>query len=127
MPNAAKYIKIFTDLPRKKLMPDQRTGRSTASPSVAETFGERSDCYGSLFGRLWAAVEASNILFGNSTHEALLKLDEDTLLAVFEGVPHFDISRDELAAGIKAVDLCTEKAAIFPSKGEMRNWYKVVA
>ena len=47
-----------------------------------------------------AAVEASNILFGNSTHEALLKLDEDTLLAVFEGVPHFDISRDELAAGI---------------------------
>ena len=68
-----------------------------------------------------AAVEASNILFGNSTHEALLKLDEDTLLAVFEGVPHFDISRDELAAGIKAVDLCTEKAAIFPSKGEMRK------
>jgi len=57
-----------------------------------------------------AAVEASNILFGNSTHEALLKMDEDTLLAVFEGVPHFDISRDELAAGIKAVDLCTEKA-----------------
>ena len=53
--------------------------------------------------------------------EALLKLDEDTLLAVFEGVPHFDISRDELAAGIKAVDLCTEKAAIFPSKGEMRK------
>ena len=60
-------------------------------------------------------------MFGNSTHEALLKLDEDTLLAVFEGVPHFDISRDELAAGIKAVDLCTEKAAIFPSKGEMRK------
>ena len=51
----------------------------------------------------------------------MLKLDEDTLLAVFEGVPHFDISRDELAAGIKAVDLCTEKAAIFPSKGEMRK------
>ena len=48
-------------------------------------------------------------------------MDEDTLLAVFEGVPHFDISRDELAAGIKAVDLCTEKAAIFPSKGEMRK------
>ena len=40
-----------------------------------------------------AAVEASNILFGNATHEALLKLDEDTLLAVFEGVPHFEVSR----------------------------------
>ena len=56
-----------------------------------------------------------------STVRRYLKLDEDTLLAVFEGVPHFDISRDELAAGIKAVDLCTEKAAIFPSKGEMRK------
>ena len=63
-----------------------------------------------------AAVEASNILFGNSTHEALLKLDEDTLLAVFEGVPHFDISRDELSAGIKAVDLCTEKSRYLPFK-----------
>ena len=68
-----------------------------------------------------AAVEASNILFGGATHEALLKLDEDTLLAVFEGVPHFEVSRSELDAGVKAVDLCTEKAAIFPSKGEMRK------
>lgn len=40
-----------------------------------------------------AAVEASNILFGNSTSEQLHKLDEDTLLAVFEGVPQFEISR----------------------------------
>ena len=49
------------------------------------------------------------------------RLDEDTLLAVFEGVPQFEISRDELAAGIRAVDLLTEKAAVFPSKGEMRK------
>ena len=68
-----------------------------------------------------AAVEASNILFGNSTSEQLKKLDEDTLLAVFEGVPQFDISKNELIQGIKAVDLLTEKAAVFPSKGEMRK------
>ena len=68
-----------------------------------------------------AAVEASNILFGNSTHESLMKLDEDTLLAVFEGVPQFEISRDELSAGVKAIDLLTEKAAVFASKGEMRK------
>ena len=41
---------------------------------------------------------------------------------MFEGVPHFTISRDVLQGkGIKAVDLCTEQAAIFPSKGEMRK------
>jgi tyrosyl-tRNA synthetase len=68
-----------------------------------------------------AAVEASGILFGNATHEALRKLDEDTLLAVFDGVPRFDVSRDEISAGIKAIDLFTEKAAIFNSKGELRK------
>jgi Tyrosyl-tRNA synthetase len=47
-----------------------------------------------------AAVDASNILFGNATSEALKKLDEDTLLAVFEGVPQFEVSRDALTAGV---------------------------
>ena len=68
-----------------------------------------------------AAVEASNILFGNSTSDALKKIDEDTLLAVFEGVPQFEVSKEDMAAGIKAVDLLTEKAPVFPSKGEMRK------
>jgi tyrosyl-tRNA synthetase len=68
-----------------------------------------------------AAVEASGILFGNATSDALKHLDEQTLLAVFEGVPQFEVSRDALAAGIKAVDLCTDHAAVFASKGEMRK------
>ena len=49
------------------------------------------------------------------------KLDEETLLAVFEGVPQFEISRDGLTDGLKAIDLCTEKATVFSSKGEMRK------
>ena len=49
------------------------------------------------------------------------KLDEQTLLSVFEGVPQFEISRDALAFGIKAVDLFVENAAVFASKGEMRK------
>jgi tyrosyl-tRNA synthetase len=68
-----------------------------------------------------AAVEASNILFGNATSEALKHLDEQTLLDVFNGVPQFEVSMDELKEGVKAVDLFTEKASIFPSKGEMRK------
>ena len=40
---------------------------------------------------------------------------------MYEGVPHFEVSREDLAAGFKSVDLCTEKAAIFASKGEMRK------
>ena len=53
--------------------------------------------------------------------DALRKLDEDTLLAVFEGVPQFEISRDALAEGVKAVDLFVDNAAVFASKGEMRK------
>ena len=68
-----------------------------------------------------AAVEASGILFGNATSEALKKLDEDTLLSVFEGVPQFEVSKAEIENGVKAIDLFTEKAAVFPSKGEMRK------
>ena len=59
--------------------------------------------------------------FGNATSDALRKLDEDTLLAVFEGVPQFEISRDALAEGVKAVDLFVDNAAVFASKGEMRK------
>ena len=68
-----------------------------------------------------AAVDASNILFGNATSDALKKLDEDTLLSVFEGVPQFEVSKEAIAGGVKAVDLFTEQAAIFASKGEMRK------
>ncbi len=49
------------------------------------------------------------------------KLDEDTLLAVFEGVPQFEISREFLSQGVKAVDLFVDNAPIFASKGEMRK------
>ena len=65
------------------------------------------------------AIEASNILFGKATKEALERLDEQTFLDVFSGVPQFDITRDQL--GQPAVELFTQAAAIFPSKGEMRK------
>src|SRR5690554_5678393 len=67
------------------------------------------------------AVDASQILFGKSTSQALRNIDEETFLQVFEGVPQFTISRDKLAAGVKAVDLLTEDAEVFPSKGELRK------
>ena len=120
--DAAKYIKIFTALDQEEInaliaeqeaAPHLRPLQKRLAKEVTVMVHSEADYE--------AAVEASNILFGNATHEALLKLDEDTLLAVFEGVPHFEVSREELAVGVKAADLCTEKAAIFASKGEMRK------
>ena len=66
-----------------------------------------------------AAIEASNLLFGKATKEGLEKLDEQTFLDVFDGVPQFEISKDQL--GQPAIELFTTVAPVFPSKGEMRK------
>jgi len=70
------------------------------------------------------AVQASEILFGKGTTETLRRLDEKTLLGVFEGVPQSEIRRTELEAGIGMVDFLSEKTGIFPSKGEARRMLK---
>ena len=120
--DAAKYIKIFTDLPKEEIdalikeqeeAPHLRPLQKRLAKEVTVMVHSQEDYD--------AAVEASNILFGNSTSEALKHLDEQTLLDVFNGVPQFEVSREELSAGVKAIDLFTEKVAIFPSKGEMRK------
>lgn len=120
--DAARYIKIFTDLSKEEIasLEEEQAAAPHLRPLQKRLAKEITVMVHSLED-YEAAVEASNILFGNSTHESLLKLDEDTLLAVFEGVPQFEVSRDELATGVKAIDLLTEKAAVFASKGEMRK------
>jgi tyrosyl-tRNA synthetase len=120
--DAAKYIRIFTSLEKEEIdsliaehsaAPHLRTLQKRLAKEVTIMVHSEEDYN--------AAVDASNILFGNATSDALKKLDEDTLLAVFEGVPQFEVSKEALSEGIKAVDLFTENAAVFPSKGEMRK------
>lgn len=120
--DAEKYIKIFTALPKEEIdaliqeqheAPHLRPLQKRLAKEITIMVHSEEDYN--------AAIEASGILFGNATSEQLRKLDENTLLSVFEGVPQFEISRDQLSKGIKAVDLMTEMANIFPSKGEMRK------
>jgi tyrosyl-tRNA synthetase len=120
--DAAKYIKIFTLLDREEI--ETLTAEQDAAPHLRplqKRLAKEITVMVHSPEDYDTAVEASGILFGNATSDTLKKLDEETLLAVFEGVPQFEISRDELAAGIKAVNLCTEKAPVFSSKGEMRK------
>ena len=65
------------------------------------------------------AIDASQILFGQSTSGALKSIDEDTFLSVFEGVPQFSIKRESLGANI--VDMLAVNCAVFSSKGECRK------
>lgn len=120
--DAEKYIKIFTSLPKDEIdnlisehaqAPHLRLLQKRLAKEVTILVHSEDDYN--------AAVEASQILFGNATSEALKKLDEDTLLAVFEGVPQFKISKTLIEEGVKTIDLMVEYAAVFPSKGEMRK------
>ena len=120
--DAKRYIKIFTSLSKEEIegliaehdqAPEARVLQKRLAKEVTIMVHSEADYN--------AAVEASGILFGKATSDALKRLDEDTLLSVFEGVPQFEVSKTDIEAGIKAVDLFTEKAAIFPSKGEMRK------
>ena len=121
--DAERYIKIFTSLDKPTidaLIEEHRQdpGRRTLQKKLAEELTimvhSREDYE--------LALEASNILFGKATKESLVKLDEQTLLDVFSGVPQFEIDRALLAGeGTKAVDLFAEHTQCFPSKGEMRK------
>jgi tyrosyl-tRNA synthetase len=68
-----------------------------------------------------AAIEASEILFGKGTAEALAKIDEATFLSVFEGVPTFNADKNLLKEGVQLEDLLVVHTNIFPSKGEARK------
>ena len=70
------------------------------------------------------SVEASEILFGKGTTETLRKMDERTLLNVFEGVPQCDVLLSDIENGLNIVELVAEKTNIFPSKGEARRMLK---
>ena len=119
--DAERYIKIFTSLDEATINAlveehKQDAGRRVLQRRLAEEVTvlvhSRED--------LDMAIEASNILFGKSTKDSLLKLDEQTLLDVFEGVPRFTIDKGLL--GLPAVELFTrDDAKVFASKGEMRK------
>jgi tyrosyl-tRNA synthetase len=67
------------------------------------------------------AVQASEILFGRATTEALQALPEKLLLQIFEGVPMHMVSKGLFAVGVELVNLVTEHSSVFPSKGEARK------
>ena len=120
--DAEKYIKIFTSLTKEEI--EKLIEEQNAAPHLRplqKKLAEEVTVMVHSREAYEAAVAASQILFGGATSDALRKIDEETLLSVFEGVPQFEISKEELKEGIKAVDLLAEKSAVFPSKGEMRK------
>ena len=118
--DAKRYIKIFTLLDRQTIetliaehdeAPHLRILQKRLAEELTTAIHSKEE--------LEKAQAASNILFGNATSEALRSLDETTLLQVFEGVPQFTITRDDLTKPF--IDIVAEVCKVFPSKGECRK------
>ncbi len=120
--DAINYIRIFTFLNQEEI--NELIARHAEAPHeriLQRRLAEEVTRMAHSQEALDMAIEASQILFGKGTQESLASLDERTLLAVFDGVPMFDLDRDILAAGIPLIDLLAVHTAVFPSKGEARR------
>ncbi|AMV73008.1 tyrosine--tRNA ligase [Desulfuromonas carbonis] len=120
--DAEKYIKIFTLLGKEEV--SGLAAEQAAAPHLRplqKRLAKEVTCMVHGEGEYEKAVEASQILFGNATAGSLAKLDRETFLAVFEGVPTFEIPREKLNAGVPVIDLLATETTVFPSKGELRR------
>jgi tyrosyl-tRNA synthetase len=123
--DASEYIKKFTLLTREEIgsiqeqhdaAPHLRLLQKTLAADITTRVHSAEE--------LQAAIEASEILFGKGTAETLMKLSEETLLSVFEGVPQSDVQRGEIVKSVNIVDFLAELTGIFASKGEARRMLK---
>lgn len=123
--DAAKFIKIFTFLDKAEIegliedhqaAPHQRLLQNRLADYVTTMVHNEA--------ALQSAKNASQILFGKSTKESLLILSEQEILEIFEGVPKFEIAKDQLGNGLGLLDLVADQTGIFKSKGEARRLMK---
>lgn len=123
--DAARFIRIFTLKSEEEILelekqhaadPSQRILQKALAKDITIKVHSEEDYN--------AAIEASQILFGKGTTETLKKLDEQTFLSVFDGVPQFKVSKSDIENGIGIIDLLAEKTQVLASKGEVRRALK---
>ncbi len=123
--DAQNYLKIFTLLPKEEIeklislhneAPHTRVLQKKLAEELTILIHSKAEYEN--------AIEASKILFGKGTTESLTRLDEKTLLGIFDGVPMYEVARKIIEANPSVSKLLTEEAAIFSSKGELRRLAK---
>ncbi len=120
--DAGRFIRIFTSLSREEIealeaehheAPHKRILQSKLAEEITVMVHSREEYD--------LAVQASEILFGRSSVETLHKLNEETFLSVFEGVPMAEVSKDKLSASIGLMDLLVGECKFFNSNSELRK------
>jgi tyrosyl-tRNA synthetase len=120
--DAEKYIRIFTLLLLEEIEALSKIHRESPHLRILQKkLAEEITIMVHSREEYDLALEATQILFGQGTAEQLRKLNEKTLLTIFEGVPTFEIQKTEIINGLGIVDLLTDKTKVFPSKGDLRR------
>jgi len=123
--DAEKYIKIFTLLSHEEVtaLVKEQDDAPHLRP-LQKRLAREVTCMVHGEDEYNKAMEVSEILFGKATTESLAKLDKETFLSVFEGVPTYEVDRAKLDAGVPLVELLATETGAFPSKGELRRMIK---
>jgi len=120
--DAERYIKIFTMLPKDEIEKLINTHREAPHARELQKILARETtimCHSEEDYN--ASIDASQILFGKGTAETLAKLDEDTFLSIFEGVPMFTLAHSIVSVGINVVELLATNTQVFENKSEVRR------
>ena len=119
--DAERFIKFYTFLSKeeiKNLISEHQT--APHERKLQKKLAEEVTVWVHNQEEFEKAVKASEILFGRSTAEDLVNLNENTFLEVFEGVPQIEISKTEVV-GSNVIDLISEKSGFLKSKGEAKR------
>lgn len=120
--DARRFIRIFTFLSKDEVMQletahDQDPGQRILQKALAKDLTIRVHSEADFSN----SVEASQILFGQSTTDQLRSLDEKLLLDIMDGVPRSEVARSSFESGIPVTELLADHTGIFPSRGEARK------
>jgi len=120
--DAEKYIKIFTFLDKQTI--ENLIEEHQKAPHLRilqKRLAQEVTIFVHSKQELEKAVSASNILFGNATSDDLKRLDNQTFLEIFDGVPQAQISISDLKKGVNIVDILHGKSGFLKSNGEARR------
>ena len=123
--DALSYIKIFTFLPREVI--EEKIQEHQTAPHLRllqKTIAEEVTTLVHGKEAYFKAVEASQILFGKTTGDSLQKLDSQTFLELFEGVPQAEVSRSLIDGGLDLVAALATETGFLSSNGEARRALK---
>lgn len=123
--DAANYIKIFTFLDQATI--EQLEKEHQEAPHLRllqKRLAEEVTTMVHGAAEYEKAVQASQILFGKTTADALKNLDAATFLEIFDGVPQQELSVAQFQEGVDIIAALVEHSGFLPSNSEARRALK---